>query len=354
MAERTDARPVTRNAPPTQAGGPPLPSPRGPLSAHLLEHLVQPPHQVPPPPVPGDDPLSGDDAQLALYCCYELHYRSWAGVDDGWEWEPSLLGFRRHLERAFEQRLHDELGHQPAPDDVALALCRAIEQADGPSLSRHVQRQGTLDHVRELAAHRSAYQLKEADPHTWGIPRLHGRPKAALVEIQLDEYGGGSEAAMHATLFAVTMEALGLDSSYGAYLDLLPGTTLATTNLISLFGLHRRWRGALAGHLAVFEATSVGPMRRYRDALRRLGVGTDGRRFYEVHVEVDAHHEVVALQALAAGLAEVEPALAADLVFGGRALMLVEHRFTSAVLEAWLGGRSSLLAPLPAALAGIG
>ena len=27
---------------------------------------------------------------------------------------------------------------------------------------------------REIAVHRSGYQLKEADPHTWAIPRLNG------------------------------------------------------------------------------------------------------------------------------------------------------------------------------------
>ena len=46
--------------------------------------------------------------------------------------------------------------------------------------------------------HRSAYHLKEADPFTWAIPRLDGSPKAALVEIQADEYGGGHAARMHA------------------------------------------------------------------------------------------------------------------------------------------------------------
>ena len=56
------------------------------------------------------------------------------------------------------------------------------------------------------------------------------------------------------------MRALGLDPTYGAYLDALPGTTLATVNLITLFGLHRRWRGALVGNLAVYEMTSVVPM----------------------------------------------------------------------------------------------
>lgn len=325
---------------------PPLPAPRGPLTAHLLDHLSQAPHELPPAPPAGDDPLSGDDTQLALYCCYELHYQSLAGVSDGWEWEPSLLAFRGRLERAFERRLLDEVGPIIPVDDVEEAIRALIAGAEGPSLSRHVEEGGTLEQMREFAVHRSAYQLKEADGHTWGIPRLRGGPKAALVEIQLDEYGGGAEAEMHSTLFAATMAALGLDATYGAYLDLLPGTTLATTNLISLFGLHRRWRGALAGHLAVFETTSVVPMGRYRDALERLGVGPDAQRFYDVHVQADVHHRVVACRQLAGGLAAAEPTVAPDIAFGAKALMLVEERFTWALLDAWRRGRSSLLRPL--------
>ena len=55
--------------------------------------------------------------------------------------------------------------------------------------------------------HRSAYQLKEADPHSWAIPRLTAAPKAALIEIQADEYGGGRPDQVHAALFARAMEA---------------------------------------------------------------------------------------------------------------------------------------------------
>jgi hypothetical protein len=101
---------------------------------------------------------------------------------------------------------------------------------------------------------------------------------------------------MHSTLFAATMAALGLDPTYGAYLDRLPGATLATVNLVSMFGLHRRWRAALVGHLAVFEMTSVEPMERYSRALARMGIGPEGRRFYDVHVAADARHGVIALE----------------------------------------------------------
>ena len=329
---------------------PPLPVPRGPLSAHLVDHLRRPPGPLalPPPVRHGADVLADDDLQLALYCCYELHYRSFHGVDERWEWEPSLLALRRSLERAVEDRLRDAVGPVVVGEGgVEGALEQVVASAAGPSLSRWMLDHGTLGHLREFAVHRSAYQLKEADPHTWAIPRLAGGPKAALVEIQMDEYGRGVEADMHASLFAVTMAALGLDTRYGAYLDLVPGVTLATSNLVSLFGLHRRWRGALVGHLAVFESTSVGPMGRYAAALRRLGVGGGAERFYDVHVEADAHHEVVAVRQMAAGLAAMEPELAADVVFGARALMLVEDRLTRHLLDRWGAGRTSLLRPLP-------
>jgi hypothetical protein len=209
-----------------------------------------------------------------------------------------------------------------------------------------VAERASLEQVRELAVHRSAYQLKEADPHTWAIPRLNGEAKAAMVTIQADEYGNGVAELSHGALFARTMSTLGLDPA-ASYLDLIPGVTLATTNLISLFGLHRRWRGALVGHLALFEMTSVGPMGRYAAALDRLGVDADGRRFYEVHVEADQWHQHLAADAMVAGLLRLEPGLAADVLFGAAALDAVERRFTRHLLGRWTAGLSSLRSPLP-------
>jgi len=256
------------------------------------------------------------------------------------------LGDRRLVEHAarFEAELRASVGPLPAAPEAAVEALRALAgPGDGPSLSAWVAGEATLDHVRELAVQRSAYQLKEADPHTWAIPRLTGAAKAVMVDIQSDEYGNGRAEAMHSSLFGRTMEDLGLDATPNAYLDLLPAVTLATTNLISLLGLHRRLRGALVGHLALFEMTSVGPMGRYAAALRRLGRPEEARRFYEVHVEADELHQRLALDGMVGGLLAEEPDLAADVVFGARALSLVEGRFTEHVLGSWSEGRSSLL-----------
>src|SRR3954452_22122882 len=106
---------------------------------------------------------------------------------------------------------------------------------------------------------------------------------------------------MHSGLFAQAMEALGLDATVNRYVDRLPGATLATVNLMSLFGLHRRWRGAIVGHLAAFEMTSSVPNRRYANALRRLGFGPRATDFFDEHVEADAVHENLAAVDLAGG-----------------------------------------------------
>jgi hypothetical protein len=327
-----------------------LPSPRGPLSEYLFEALAEPTRPLSGWPEPGTGVFTDEDFQLALYCAYELHYRSFDGVDDRWEWEPSLLAFRAELERAFEAELEELVEHprRAQAADMDLQLRAVIDADDGPELARYLETQATLDQALEFLVHRSAYHLKEADPHSFALPRIAGKPKAALVEIQADEYGGGDDRWMHASLFADALRGAGLDPAYGAYLDVIPGTTLATVNLMSLFGLKRRYRGAIIGHLAVFEMTSTGPNRRYGNAFRRLGFGPDMTRFFDEHVEADAVHENVAANDLAGALASESPELAADVLFGARSILAVDQFFSRGLMDSWERGESSLLVPLSA------
>lgn len=327
----------------------------GPLSELLASLLAAPPAPTAPRLTAVADevtnsvaePLVDDDLQLALYISYELHYRSFPGVHPAWEWNPALLGLRARLERVFFGALESELPAGPVdPRQVGDALFQLEAEDDGPSLSKFIEVAADLDQFREFVVHRSPYQLKEADPHSWAIPRLTGAVKAALLEVQHDEYGGGRAERMHSALFAKTMRELGLDDRENAYLDRIPGLTLATVNLMSGFGLHRSRRGASVGHLAMFEMTSARPNRRYGNALRRLGCGPETTDFYDEHVEADAVHENIAAYDMAGGLARAEPELAADILFGARALLLLENRLGGHLLEAWERGDSSLRKPL--------
>jgi hypothetical protein len=291
------------------------------------------------------EPLADDDLQLGLYLCYELHYRSFPGVDPAWEWSPTLLAVRAVLEEAFMAALGEALGEAGPVDPTGVGdlLFRLEADDDGVSLSRHIEAEAGIDEFQEFVVHRSLYQLKEADPHSWAIPRLTGAAKTALLEVQVDEYGGGRPERVHSALFAKTMRAIGLDDTENAYLRHVPGPTLATVNLMSALGLHRSRRGAIVGHLAMFEMTSAQPNRRYGNALRRLGFDREATDFYDEHVEADAVHENIAAYDLAGSLARQEPELAEDIVFGARALLHLEDRFARRLLEAWEDGETSLL-----------
>jgi hypothetical protein len=295
--------------------------------------------------------LADEDLQLALFLLYEQHYGGLASVDEDLEWDATLLQGRAALEAAFEAALRDAVAmpERPAPTAaaVAAALFELTGRDDGPSLSRFVAKKATLEQLREFLVQRSLYTLKEADPHSWAIPRLSATAKAALVEIQSDEYGGGRPQRMHSAIFAGTMRALGLDDAYGAYLDLLPAVTIASLNTMSLFGLHRRLRGAIVGHLAAFEMTSSVPNRLYGAGFRRHGFDEHATWYFDEHVEADAVHEQIAAHDLAGALVAGEPALLDDVLFGAAACLHVDGRVGAHILAAWGEGRSSLRGPVP-------
>jgi len=59
-------------------------------------------------------------------------------------------------------------------------------------------------------------------------------------------------------------------------------------------------------------------------------------------VIADAHHQVVALDQMVAGLLADDPLLAGDVAFGAASLTEVELRFSARLLDSWAAGRSSL------------
>lgn len=343
----------------------PLPRARGPLSSALLAALSGGPPTADPAArlaplreavaaaqedTSPDAVLADGDLQLALTVLYELHHRGVDGIDDAWEWEPSVLAVRQTLERPFEAAVRTRAGHPTCDETDAAGVARRLFElaaADGPPrLARFVAKRADDGQARELLALRSIYQLMEADPHTWAIPRLHGAPKAALVEIQADEYGEGRPGRLHSELFARAMRGAGLDDTYGRYLDAAPTPVLVSLNTMSLFAVHRRLQGAIVGHLAAYEITSAIPCRLYGDGFRRLGYGTDTTGYYDEHVEADSVHEQIAARDLAGRLVEQQPGLRDDVLFGAAACLAVDGDVGRYVLDRWKQGESALLVPL--------
>ncbi|MGI5400991.1 iron-containing redox enzyme family protein [Streptomyces sp. CA-135486] len=328
-----------------RTAGPALPEDRGELSYGVVRALrARPGH-----PLPGGESVTcadpyGDDLQLALYLCYELHYRGFSGVDPAWEWDPGLLRLRGEMERCFLAALRLDVQRPRAVRDALEDIL--VEPLDGTGTSHFLKERGELWQLREYAAQRSLYHLKEADPHAWVLPRLWGRAKAAMVAVEFDEFGAGRAERVHARLFADLMADLGLNTAYGHYVDSAASGMLTSVNLMSLFGLHRALRGALVGHFAAVEVTSSPGSRRLAHALRRVGAGPAAVHFYTEHVEADAVHEQIVRRDVIGGLLEEEPWLEEEVAFGIDATGWVDSRFGDQVLTAWRGGRSSLRKPL--------
>jgi Iron-containing redox enzyme len=329
---------------------PQLPAAHGPLSMAVRRSLTE--------PAPRDqlarigasvrdcDPY-GLDLQLALYMCYELHYRGFAGVDPTWEWNPGLLHLRGQLERAFLAGVRRDVGPiEPGQTAEAEMDALSIESVDGTGPSYWLRDSGTWEQMREYFVHRSLYHLKEGDPHAWAIPRLIGQAKASFVAVEFDEYGAGRGSQVHQQLFADLLTAAGLDSTYLGYLDVVPAESLAVVNLMSLFGLHRWLRGAAIGHFAATEITSPPGSRRLVEALQRLAAPPECVGFYREHVEADAVHEQVVRIDVVGDLVAREPQLDRDVVFGIRAHATVEDRLADTILASWKAGGSSLRRPL--------
>jgi hypothetical protein len=327
-----------------------LPEPRGPLSESLFLDLagrttlsattIAAAGRIASGP---SDAFGDDDLQISLAACYELHYRGFDGVDDAWEWDPGLIGLRAGLEKRHLAALRELVGPITVTDEpIDRQVAALIAADDGPSLSTFMAKQGSLAQWREYLTVRSVYHLKEGDPHTFAVPRLSGRAKAAFVEIQADEYGGGAPQRMHSELFAGLLRDLDLDAGYGALWDDAPAAAFASVNTMSLLALHRRWRAAAVGHLTAVEMTSSEPSRRYSAGLRRLGFDHRTTVFYDEHVEADAVHEQIAAVDMCGSLVAEEPELAVDVLFGAASALAMDGVTARHLLGAWTSGRSGL------------
>ena len=317
-----------------------LPSERGPISRGVIEALA---HNRPAPALAlgADGVLTDPDVQLALWVLYELHYAGFDGVPEDREWDPGLISLRRDIERRMEGELRaavsaqlDGLDPTVPVGDQLLALVAAD---DGPSVAAYLQRRAPLEHVLDYLRERSVQQLKESDPQSFVLPRLRGAAKVALAELQYDEYGAGQPQRLHQTLYARALEAAGLDPTNGAYVDAISGVSLAGANLMSLFALNRRLRGAACGHFAALEASSSVPSRKVAAGIERVGLPDTVAAYFHEHVVADAVHEQVAARDLCGSLVASDPTLRDDVLLGASCGLLLDALSGRELLARWTG-----------------
>ena len=188
--------------------------------------------------------------------------------------------------------------------DFPTQLRDVIETRGGPPLAAHLHRHADRPECCSSCASAASTTSRSPTPMRSSCRGSDGRAKVALAELLYDEFGAGRPDALHSKLFADALAGAGLDPRYGAYVDETPATTLAVNNLMSLFGLHRRLRGAALGHLAAFETTSSVPCRRIAAGIERVGLPDVVAAYFHEHVEADAVHEQVALRDICGSLVD--------------------------------------------------
>ena len=329
---------------PDDARWPLLPWARGPLSHAVTAALRRSPGTFgTAPPIRVNDALTSDDFALALYLCYEPHFRGLA--DSDWRWDRDLFGFRCQLERVFIDRLRDEVAtmtHRSVHATGEVIEDLSLSMANH-SLAANVVHSGTLNQLREICIHSSAHLYRLSDPRGFALPRVPADVGLALRELDYDGSPSGDAARRYSTFFAPTMSHLALNTSIGSYVEDLPAATLAPVNLARLFAAHTRWRAALIGRFAVIDVTSGSRLRDYSRALERLGVGPSGRAIFNMNVDVSPRREFVARRRLVTGLLSHESLLASDVLFGATSAVALELRFARHLLGEWTRSHSTLI-----------
>lgn len=328
------------------------PTPRGPVSAATRQALLSDPQQEPFPEVRVPDHvenlLRDDDLQLALWMLYEQSYRTFDDAHDH-EWDPAAVAMRRSIELPFEEQLRNAVQPMLAEvlrtgGDIGSQIEHAIGLVTGPDLSRFLHREATREQMLDFLAQRSVYHLKESDPHSFVVGRVGGPAKVALAELQYDEFGAGRPDRLHSSMYAAGLRAAGLDPRFGAYIERVPASTLAVNNVMSLFGLNHRLRGAALGHLAAFESTSSVPCRRIAAGIERVGLPAEMAAYFHEHVEADAVHEQVVLRDICGSFVEGEPSQRAEVLFGALACLCLDSLAAEDLLVSWGDGVDGELA----------
>ena len=288
---------------------------------------------------PADLPDDGaEDRAIALWMLHGLHHHGFDDVDDNADRSPALMALRRTLEDELEARLRERwaaVTERPDSGDLGQDLFDLVASHDGASVARFVRAEAGVEQVRELLRMRSVYALHESDPSAWVVASLPVRAKAALMELQYDEYGAGDPNRLHHHLFAQGLVGAGLEADYGRYVDEAPLEVLEQDNTVRMFGLQRRLRGAAMGHLAAFEASSSVPSRRMAQGLERLELGDAIVDYYREHVVADSVHDQLAARVICQTLVEDEPGLREDVLFGAWTCLDLEDRFARMALQRW-------------------
>jgi hypothetical protein len=118
-----------------------------------------------------------------------------------------------------------------------------------------------------------------------------------------DEMGQGNEGGMHGAMLDHLARKLGLEGKAAVW------ETQALGNLMVALASNRHYAYQSIGALAVTELASRSRTPEVNQAMKRLGFGSDVRRYFAVHSTLDARHAETWLREVIHPLVESDPAI---------------------------------------------
>ena len=165
--------------------------------------------------------------------------------------------------------------------------------------------------------------------------RLPVRPKLEIARNYWDEMGRGNPKGMHGPLLETLARRLGLDPR----LETTVWESLALANVMAGLAANRRYTYQSVGALGVIEQTAPGRAAMVARGLKRLGVPSGDRHYFDLHAVLDVKHSAAWNKEAIHPLVAADPSLAPEIAEGA----LVRLECGAACLERYrqeLGLRS--------------
>jgi hypothetical protein len=142
--------------------------------------------------------------------------------------------------------------------------------------------------------------------------RFPTRAKLEMARNYWDEMGRGHERGMHGPMLSAVVSDLALDPSA----ERTVWESLALANLMVGLASNRRYAYHAAGALGAIEMTAPGRVTQVNDGLKRLGVSSATRTYFQLHATLDIKHSEAWNREVLVPLVKADPKAAVAIAQG--------------------------------------
>ena len=163
---------------------------------------------------------------------------------------------------------------------------RASGPGQGDSLFPWLAESATMAEMRWFLTQEAAGEAGFDDLVALTQVRFPVRPKLEMARNYWDEMGRGHERGMHGLMLADVVRELGLEPA----VEDTAWEALALSNLMVALASNRRYAYHAIGALGAVEMTAPGRVTHVNEGLKRLGVPTAARTYFQLHAGLDIKH----------------------------------------------------------------